>query len=50
MRIMNRLVAALKELKSMKNVSGILHNCATLSECLLETSPLLSPLELLELK
>ncbi|KNA22012.1 hypothetical protein SOVF_038020 [Spinacia oleracea] len=31
MRIMNRLVAALKELKSMKNVSGILHNCATLN-------------------
>ncbi|KMS96741.1 hypothetical protein BVRB_8g200460 isoform A [Beta vulgaris subsp. vulgaris] len=31
MRIMNRLVAALKELKSMKNVSGILYNCATLN-------------------
>ncbi|KAK9681570.1 hypothetical protein RND81_10G011800 [Saponaria officinalis] len=31
MRIMNRLIAALKELKSMKNVSGILHNCATLN-------------------
>lgn len=30
MRIINRLIAALKELKSMKNVSGILHNCATL--------------------
>ncbi|CAO2842562.1 unnamed protein product [Amaranthus hypochondriacus] len=31
MRIMNRLIAALKELKSMKNVSGILYNCATLN-------------------
>jgi len=34
MRIINRLVAALKELKSMKNVSGILHNCAILGESL----------------
>ncbi|XP_021766898.1 abnormal spindle-like microcephaly-associated protein homolog [Chenopodium quinoa] len=31
MRIMNRLIAALKELKGMKIVSGILHNCATLN-------------------
>ncbi|KAH9624093.1 hypothetical protein KSS87_018307 [Heliosperma pusillum] len=31
MRIINRLIAALKELKSMTNVSGILHNCATLN-------------------
>ncbi|KAL2931463.1 Abnormal spindle-like microcephaly-associated protein-like protein [Bienertia sinuspersici] len=36
MRIMNRLIAALKELKSMKNVSGILHNCATLNEGAIE--------------
>ncbi|XAR65630.1 hypothetical protein NMG60_11009803 [Bertholletia excelsa] len=30
MRIINRLVAALSELLSMKSVSGILHTCATL--------------------
>ncbi|KAI3680544.1 hypothetical protein L6452_35317 [Arctium lappa] len=30
MRIINRLIAALSELKNMKSVSGILHTCATL--------------------
>ncbi|KAJ9566243.1 hypothetical protein OSB04_002209 [Centaurea solstitialis] len=30
MRILNRLIAALSELKNMKSVSGILHTCATL--------------------
>lgn len=33
MRIINRLLAALSELLSMKSVSGILHTCATLGEC-----------------
>ena len=32
MRIINRLLAALSELLSMKSVSGILHTCATLGE------------------
>ncbi|KAK9056391.1 hypothetical protein SSX86_027481 [Deinandra increscens subsp. villosa] len=30
MRIINRLIAALSDLKNMKSVSGILHTCATL--------------------
>lgn len=32
MRLINRLVAALSELLSMRSVSGILHTCATLGE------------------
>ncbi|KAL6332270.1 hypothetical protein AAG906_001985 [Vitis piasezkii] len=32
MRIINRLLAALSDLLSMKSVSGILHTCATLEE------------------
>lgn len=35
MRIINRLIAALSELLSMKSVSGILHTCATLGESLM---------------
>lgn len=33
MRILNRLIAALSELLTMKSVSGILHTCETLGKC-----------------
>lgn len=32
MRMINRLIAALSELLSMKSVSGILHTCETLGK------------------
>lgn len=32
MRLINRLIAALAELKNMKSVSGILHTCATIGK------------------
>lgn len=32
MRLINRLIAAVSELLSMKSVSGILHTCATLGK------------------
>lgn len=35
MRIINRLVAALSELRTMKSISGILQTCVTLGKCLM---------------